>query len=112
MRTLAAILLTAALGWFLGLWLPFWSLSVAGAAVGFGQRASGWRAFTLGCIGGGLLWGGLALMADAANDHVLGTRVGGLFGLGAPAMVGLTALLGAVLAGTGAALGARLRSAR
>lgn len=111
MRPLTAILFLAALGWFLGLWLPFWSLSVAGAAVGFGIRPPAWRAFAIGCIAGALLWGGLALVTDASNGHVLGTRVGALFGMGTAGLVALTALLGALLAGMGAALGARLREA-
>lgn len=95
--------------WLLGLWLPYWSLSLVAMLCGLVIRPGSWRAFLAGVLAGALLWGGLAWSADAANAHVLSTRMGGLFGTTAGGMVAITAAVGALLAGLGAWLGDRIR---
>jgi hypothetical protein len=109
MRTLLVIVCLMLAGWLLGLWLPFWSLTLAAVLVGWAWPLAKGRSFLAGFIAGALLWGGLAGWADAANGHLLASRVGPLFGTGAWGMVGLTALLGGVLAGLGCLLGAMIR---
>jgi hypothetical protein len=111
MRFLAALALTVLLSWALGLWLPFWSLSLAALIVGFITRPSGWWAFLAGLLAGALLWGGMAWWADAANDQILSTRVGLLFGADGSAMLLLTALVGGMLGGLGVLVGDRIRHA-
>lgn len=111
MRTLLTLLLIIALAWLLGLWLPFWSLSIAAALIGFLAEPGGWRALFAGAIAGALLWGGTAWYIDQANASILAMRVGGLFGTGATGMVLITATLGALLAGLAALLGDRVRNA-
>jgi hypothetical protein len=111
MRFLLTILLSVLLAWALGLWLPYWSLSLAALIVGFLVRPGGWKAFLAGLLAGTLLWGALAYSADAANTQILATRVGALFGTSAAGMVGITTVLGALLAGMGTLLGDRIRNA-
>lgn len=111
MKTIATLLFTLAVAWTLGLWLPYWSLSLAALLVGFLMRPGAWKALLAGLLAGALLWGGMAYVRDVANAHILATRIGTLFGMGAPGMVGITAALGAVLAGLGTLLGDRIRNA-
>jgi hypothetical protein len=111
MRTLSTLITTAVLAWALGLWLPFWSLSIAAALVGFLLQPGGWRSLLAGVLAGAALWGGLAYVQDSANQGILASRIGGLFGTDAPGMVLITAALGALLAGLGCLLGDRVRHA-
>lgn len=111
MRFLLTIVITAAFAWALGLWLPYWSLSLAAALVGFMVRPGGWKAFVAGLLAGLLLWGGLAYTADVANAQILSTRVAAIFGTGPGAMVVITGVLGGLLAGLGTLLGDRVRHA-
>lgn len=110
MRSLVFLLAIVLPAWVLGLWLPFWSLSVVALLAGFALHPGSARAFLLGALAGGLLWGLLAWRIDAANAQVLSSRIGQLFGTGATAMVALTALVGALLAGLSALLGDTLRT--
>lgn len=109
MRALLTCVAIIAGAWLVGLVLPFWSLTVVAAACGLLIKPGGWLAFLAGAIAGALLWGGLAWSADAANAHILSTRVAGLFGTSSGGMVGITAVIGALLAGLGALLGDRIR---
>jgi hypothetical protein len=111
MKTSIAIVGTAVLAWALGLWLPFWSLSLAAMLVGFLVHPGGWKAFAAGALAGLLLWGGMAYFADTANAHILSDRVGALFNTSGTGMVVFTAILGALLAGLGTLLGDRIRNA-
>lgn len=109
MKFLATLIATAALAWGLGLWLPYWSLSFAAVLIGFLIQPGELKALLAGLIAGGLLWGILAYTADLANGHVLSARIATIFGTTSVAMVGITALLGAMLAGLGTWLGDRIR---
>ena len=110
MRMLVTLIATLALAALLGLWLPFWSLALSAAIVGYAVHPGGWSSFLAGLLAGALLWGGLAFWADSANAGILSARVGALFNTSGMGMVGITAALGGVLAGLGAALGDRSRS--
>ena len=105
MRMLFTLFATLALAALLGLWLPFWSLALSAAIVGYAVHPGGWSSFLAGLLAGALLWGGLAFWADSANAGILSARVGALFNTSGMGMVGITAALGGVLAGLGAALG-------
>lgn len=111
MRFIITIALTGCVAWALGQWLPYWSLSLAAMLVGFMVRPGGWKGFVAGLLAGLLLWGGMALSADLANDHILATRVGRFFSVNAMGMVAITAALGGLLAGLGVLLGDRIRRA-
>lgn len=109
MKFLATLIVTAGLAWLMGLWLPYWSLSLAAMLVGFLIQPGELKAFLAGLIAGALLWGGLAYLADVDNGHVLSTRVASIFGTSSVIMVLITAILGALLAGLGTWLGDRIR---
>jgi hypothetical protein len=97
------LIATLVLAGITGLWLPFWSLALSALLVGFVVHPGAWSAFLAGLLAGVLLWGGLAYGADAANTGILSARVGALFLI--------TAAMGGLLAGQGAALGDRLHKA-
>lgn len=109
MRKVSTAVVIVLAAWLAGLWLPYWSLSAVAMLAGFVLRPGATGAFLAGAVAGAVLWGSMAWSADAANAHVLATRVGGLFGTGPAGMVAITAVLGAVLAGLGALLGDRIR---
>lgn len=111
MRFLLSLVSTIALAWILGLWLPYWSLSLAAMAIGFLLQPGAWKALLAGVLAGALLWGGMAYAADVSNGHILATRVGAVLGTSASGMLLITTALGALLAGLGVLLGDRLRSA-
>jgi hypothetical protein len=107
MRMFITLIATLVLAGITGLWLPFWSLALAAMLVGFVVHPGAWSAF----LAGVLLWGGLAYGADVANTGILSARVGALFGTTGMGMVLITAAMGGLLAGLGAALGDRLHKA-
>lgn len=109
MKFLATLILTAGLAWLLGLWLPYWSLSLAAMLVGFLIHPGELKALLAGLVAGALLWGGLAFVADVDNGHILSTRVASIFGTSSVIMVVITATLGALLSGLGTWLGDRIR---
>jgi len=111
MRMLVTLIATLVLAGTMGLWLPFWSLALAAAVVAYVVHPGGWSAFLAGLLAGAMLWGGLAYGMDAANAGILSARVGALFGTAGTGMVLITAALGGLLAGLGAALGDRLHKA-
>lgn len=109
MRSILTCVATMVMAWLVGLWLPYWSLTAMALLAGFFWYPGAGRSFLAGALAGALLWGMLAWTADAANAHVLSTRVGRMFGTGPGGMVAITAVLGALLAGLGALLGDRIR---
>ena len=111
MRTIATTVSIMILAWILGLWSPYWSLSLVAAVMGFLLKPGAWKALLAGMLAGALLWGFIAWRIDVANASILSTRIGMLFGTGATGMVLITAALGAILAGLGALLGERIRNA-
>ncbi len=111
MRFVAALILTSMLAWALGLFLPFWSLSLSAMVIGFLVHPGGWKALLAGLLAGALLWGGLAWRIDVSNAHILSGRLEELFGVGVIGMAWITAALGALLAGLGLLLGDRIRHA-
>ena len=111
MKIFVTLIATLVLAGITGLWLPFWSLALSAMVVGFVVHPGAWSAFLAGLLAGVLLWGGLAYGADAANTGILSARVGALFGTTGMGMVLITAAMGGLLAGLGAALGDRLHKA-
>ncbi len=111
MRSALTVALTALLGYALGSFLPFWSLALAGIAVGGVVAPGGWRALGAGALAGALLWGVLAWSADHANGGLLTGRIAALLQVSPLGLMGITILIGSLLAGTGCLFGDRLRKA-
>lgn len=108
LATLIIALFTLAITW----WMPWWSLAIIAALTCFALRPR--PAFWAGFLGIFLLWLTAGLVADAPNEHILSTRMAGVFKLPhwslfllVSAVVG--GLVGGFAAWTGAAMADALR---
>ncbi len=109
MKFLIGIVATILLGGIFQTFFPFWTLAAAAFIVGMFVGGKGIQAFLYGAIAGFLLWGGYALMIDLANEGILSNRFGNLLrGLGRPAILLFTTLIGGLLSGFGAMTGSFL----
>ncbi|RYG06166.1 MAG: hypothetical protein EOO02_01495 [Chitinophagaceae bacterium] len=112
MKFISALLITASISFLGALVLPWWVIAVSGFVVAFVIIQHPFKAFLAGFIAGFLAWGIHAFVIDQANQHVMATRVAGVFSLGGPYMMILvTGLTGAIVTGF-AALSASLLKAR
>lgn len=103
--------LIALLSFIGGLFLPWWSIAVAAFLVSALIPQKPLRAFFAGFLALFLLWGGLALGIDIANESILSTRIAGVLPLGGSsvALIIVTALVGALVGGGGALTASYLR---
>lgn len=111
MKFIAAAFLTALLAFALGLYLPWWTVALAGAIVGAVLNPKPWQAFLAGLAGVFLLWYLVINLKSAANGHVLAHRMS-LFILkqDSPGLLFLvSALIGGLVAGFGALTGSFFR---
>lgn len=115
MKMFSAILLTAFLAFVVGVYgeLPWWSFAVTSlvVAVAIHQRAG--RAFLSGFLGLFLLWGILAFVKDAANEHILSTKVSQLFLKNDSylLLIIVTAIVGGLISGFAALTGTYMKRA-
>lgn len=114
MRFVLALILTVILGYILGLFLDWWSISLAAFIVALFWQQSPARAFGSGFLAVFLLWGALALVIDVRNDHILSTRMSELIlKTGLPAvMILITGVIGGLVGGVSALSASVLRPAR
>ncbi|MES2330437.1 MAG: hypothetical protein V4539_12590 [Bacteroidota bacterium] len=116
MKLITAIVLTGFLAFVLGIYstLPWWSFVFTSliVAVAIHQRAA--KAFLAGFLGLFLLWAGMALLKDAANDHVLSMKVANVLPLGGSYLVLIlvTGIVGGLVSGLAALTGSYLRRTR
>lgn len=103
--------LIALLSFIAGLFLPWWTIAVAAFLVSVLIPQKPLRAFFAGFLALFLLWGGLALAIDLANQSILSTRVAGLLPLGGSsvALILVTALVAALVGGGASLTAAYLR---
>ena len=92
---------------FTGVWWMISLVALASAAI---LRLKPWMAGLFGFLAGLLLWGGMSFYFDIENQHILSGKMGELFGgIGPMALIGITALLGGIMAFLGSFVGASLR---
>lgn len=99
MRFILSLLLTAALGYILGIFLDWWSVALAAFVIALLYPQPPGKAFISGFLAIFLLWGILATIMDTRNDHILATRMANLI-LKSPSpglMVVITAVLGGLV---------------
>jgi hypothetical protein len=112
MKFIVSILLMALLSFALGLYLPWWSLALVAFVVAalIHQRAG--KAFLSGFLALFLLWGILAFIIDANNDHVLSVKVAELLPLGGSSLllILVTALIAGLVGGLAAMAGSYVRT--
>ncbi len=109
MKFVISILLTAALGFAICLYLPWWSFAVTSAIVALAVHQKAWKAFVAGFTGMFLLWGFLAFFIDVNNNHILLQKISGLLGLGASVIIIVTAFIGGIISGVAALTGSYAR---
>lgn len=111
MKLIAAILLTALSAFVAGLWLPWWSVSLAAFLVAALVHQRPLRALLAGFLGIFLLWGGLALWIDLANNHLLSQKIAAILKLGSSSfpLVLITGIIGGLVGGVAALAGSFFR---
>jgi len=112
MKFIVSILVTAVLAFALGLYLPWWSLTISCFIIAFLiPQKPGW-AFVSAFAAMFLTWGIMALVISGNNDHILAHRVSELIikSDSPGVLILLTALLGALPAGVAGLSGSLLRS--
>jgi len=112
MRFIISTLLTAVFAYALGLYLPWWSVTISSFIIAFLiPQKQGWS-FTASFVAILLLWGIMSWVISSNNDHILAHRVSQLIVKNdSPALlILLTALLGALPAGVAGLAGSLLRS--
>jgi hypothetical protein len=109
MKFFISIILTMLLAFALGLYLPWWSLSLAAFVVSAMIPVKPGWAFLAGFISLFLLWGGLAWFQSVSNNHILAHRLSQvILKKDDPVMLALIAALTGAVVGGFAALSGRL----
>ncbi len=111
MKFTVSVILTALLSFVACLYLPWWSIAVVSFLIAIVIFQKPYMAFIAGFVSLLLLWGGLAWWSSAANDDLLAHKISVLvIKADSPfLLVGLTALIGAVVAAFAALSGSLLR---
>ena len=114
MKFFAALIITALLSFIAGLYLPWWGIAIASfiAATCVYQKAG--FAFLSAFFSLLLLWSGLALWIDIANESILSSRISELLGIGHNSflLILITGVVGGLVAGFAAMSGSFLLSRR
>ena len=114
MKYIVSILLSALLAYAVGIYgnLPWWSFVITNLLIAVAIPQKPLMAFAAGAIGVGLLWAGLALGIDLANNHILSTKVATILPLKGSysSLIILTALVGAILGGLASLTGSFVRT--
>ncbi|MBU3745332.1 MAG: hypothetical protein FGM61_12455 [Sediminibacterium sp.] len=113
MKFLVATLLTAYLGYAIGVYtqMPWWSFALSSAVVALCIRQTLFSTFVAGFLGMFLLWAVLAFIRDISNDHILSQRVASLLKLGTSStlLIFISGAVGGLVSGFAAVTGYQLR---
>ncbi|WP_439506505.1 hypothetical protein [Sediminibacterium sp.] len=109
MKFIASILLSALLAFVAGLFtqLPWWIFVISSFIVAALLHQSPGKSFLSGFLGLFLLWIVLAFIKDAANEHILSTKVALILPLGGSYMmlILVTGIIGGLISGFAALTG-------
>lgn len=111
MKFIVSVLLTALIAFAAGIFLPWWSIAVAGFLVAVIVPQKAFKSFLSGFLGIFLLWAVLSLWIDQSNQGILLQRVAALFKLNNAAwlLFLITALIGGLIGGFAALTGSYVR---
>jgi hypothetical protein len=114
MKFFISFILTILLSFAACLFLPWWSITIAAFIVVALIPQKPFKSFIAGFAALFLLWGGLSFWMSNNNDHVLAHKVSQLIlKMDNPvALVAVTALVGALVAGFAALAGSYLRKTK
>ena len=114
MKFLVSVLLTALLGFSLGLYFPWWTVALSGFAVHYFLFQKPLISFASGFLGIFILWGLITMMRSIANDHILAHRISLMILKkdNPNLLIALSALIGGLAGGMGALCGSLLRKTR
>jgi uncharacterized membrane protein len=113
MKFTVAVLLTIVVNFLLSLFLPWWIIAAGAGAIAYCLPQQPWKSSLTGFIGGFLHWAGFAFFIDIQNNHILATRIAGLFSVGQPiAIVLITGVIAGLVAGLAALAVAIFRHSR
>jgi hypothetical protein len=113
MKFLVSVMLIALLSMSACLYLPWWSIAIVAFIVAAAIPQKPGRSFLAGFLALFLLWGALAWFISSNNNHVLAHKVSLLIlKMDSPgALITVTALIGALVAGLAALSGSFVRKA-
>lgn len=116
MKFIISILLSALLTYAIGMYgdLPWWGFVITNFIIAVALPIKPIQSFAAGAIGVGVLWAGLALGIDLANNHILSTKVANILPLGGSymALIAITAFVGALLGGLASLTGSFVRQSK
>lgn len=110
MKYIVTTILTAAIAFALGLFLPWWSVAIAGFSTGMLIPKTRIGSFLSAFAGVFILWFVLAITISFANDHILAHRISMMvLKKDAPySLMVLTSFIGGITAGLAAFSGRSL----
>ena len=113
MKVLTAIILTGFLAFVAGVYsyLPWWTFVCTSLIVSVAIHQRPGKSFLCGFAGLFLLWSILAFVKDAANEHLLSTKVAQILPLGGSylLLILVTGIVGGLVSGFAALTGSYLR---
>ena len=113
MKFLLTTILSAALAFALGTFMPWWSVAIAGFIAGLAILQRPWIAALAAFTGVFIVWFCLAYFISSANGHALATNIATMVLKSPNAMmlIFVSALLGGIVASLAGASGAWFRKA-
>lgn len=116
MKIISAIVITGFLAYVLGVYssFPWWSFAITSLVVSVSIHQKPGKAFLSGFLGLFLLWAVMALVKDAANEHLLSSKVAHILPLGGSYLVLIlvTGIIGGLVSGLAALTGSYLRQSK
>lgn len=113
MKFILSILLVGLVTYAIGIYgnLPWWSFVVTNLIIAIALPIKPLQSFIAGALGVGVLWAGLALGIDIANNHMLSSKVAQILHLGGSyiTLIIVTAFVGALLGGLASLTGSFVR---
>ena len=111
MKFVAAYLLIILLSFAGGLFFPWWIIAIAAFIVTAFIPMRPAAAFAIGAAALATLWGGMALIIDSQNQHVLAARIASVLPLGGSPvyLILVTAFIGLLVGGAAALSGSLFR---
>jgi hypothetical protein len=112
MRFFFSTVLIFLMAYLMGMFIPWWGIVIAAFLGGVFIRQKPLYSFLSGFLALLLLWGGMSLWISIQNEHILAGRMAPiLFKKDSPLLlVGVTAVVGALMGGLGALTGRLTRN--